>query len=128
MRATLQWRREMRRHTADMLNSLGRDSADVASRLKNLGVRGVPGDPGGCAIAVFLSAVVTADPAVKSVKVMPARVVICPARGWRPPVIVGLNEPVRTFIAAFDRNAMPELVRERPGGGNRPITTPDPAA
>lgn len=130
MRASLQRRRELRRHTADMLESLGSDSSRVAERLRELGVRGLPGDPASCAVAVYLSAVIAADPAVKSVKVMPARVIISPAKGWRPPVVVGLPEAVRTFVAAFDRNAMPELVRERtvpPSGRSSKASAADPA-
>ncbi len=121
MGATLQWRRDLRRHTAEMLQSLGRDTSNVAARLRELGVRGLPGDPSSCAVAVYLSAVIGADPAVKNVKVMPARVVLTPARRWRPPVVVSLPEAVRSFISAFDRNAMPELVRPRT---NSPFTGP----
>ena len=124
MGATLQWRRDLRHHTVEMLEALGGDSTGVASRLRELGVRGLPGDPGSCAIAVYLSAVIAADPAVKAVKVMPARVVVNPARRLRPPVVIGLPEPVRTFISAFDRNAMPELVRPRTSSpGPRPSKT-----
>lgn len=105
------WRREMRQQAAQVLGSLGDDSQGVARRLRESGVRGVPGDTRECAIAMYLSAVVAADPGVRTLKVRTDRVVISPARGWHRPIVVGLPGPVCTFVAGFDRRAYPELIR-----------------
>lgn len=114
MRTTRHWRRELRGQTAGVLGSLGGNAPQVARRLQDAGVQGTPGDPRDCAIAVYLSAVVTADPIVRAIKVTTDSVVISPSGRWRPPVVVGLSEALRTFVNGFDRRAYPELVRARP--------------
>jgi len=118
MRTNRHWRRELRAETAGVLGSLGGDSPDVARHLRSAGVQGTPGDPRDCAIAVYLSAVVTADPGVRTIKVTTDSVVVSPARRWQLPVVVGLSEALRTFVAGFDRRAYPDLIRsqdEEPG-------------
>lgn len=118
------WRRELRGNTAGVLGSLGGEPPEVARRLQSAGVQGTPGDPRDCAIAVYLSAIVTADPAIRAVKVTTDSVVISPARRWQPPIVVGLSEGLRTFVAGFDRRAYPELVRRR----GEKVSRPEPAA
>jgi hypothetical protein len=120
MRTNRHWRRELRSETAGVLGSLGGDSPEVAEHLRSAGVQGTPGDPRDCAIAVFLSAVVTADPAVRTIKVTTDSVVVSPTRRWQLPVVVGLSEALRTFVAGFDRRAYPELIRPRGDEADRP--------
>ena len=120
MRTNTHWRRELRGHAAGVLGSLGDDPSEVARRLREAGVKGTPGDPRDCAIAVYLSAVVAADASIRAVKVTTDSVVISPAKRWHPPVVVGLSEPLRTFVAGFDRRAYPDLVRGRRRTSGRP--------
>ena len=114
------WRRELRGHADCMLATLGDDAGEVARRLEDAGVRGTPGDPRDCAIAVYLSAVVAADPRVRSLRVMSQRVVISPTRWGHPPIVVELSDALRAFVVAFDRRAYPTIVRpERPARPSR---------
>jgi hypothetical protein len=61
---------------------------------------------------VYLSAVLCADPDVRGLDVMADGIVISPARRWAPSISVGLTPPVRMFVAGFDRNDYPGLVRK----------------
>jgi hypothetical protein len=105
-------RRELRDQVAQVLRSLGDDKDDVARQLGAAGVRGRPGDVGDCALAVYLSAVVTADPRVVTVRVLPVKVLIRMERRWWP-VTVKLPRGLRAFIADFDQRRYPSLVRPR---------------
>lgn len=105
------WRRDLRIQIGQVLSSLGDDPAEVARRLEAAGVRGTPRDPRNCAIAVYLGAVVGADPRVRFLRVMPERVFVVASSWWRPPVIVPLPEALREFIPGFDLHAYPALVR-----------------
>lgn len=105
-------RTEIREHTARLLDALGDDPDQVAGRLGDAGVRGAPGDARGCAVAVYLSAVVASDPGIGHIKVTTGRVTV--SRGWRPCVVVRLPRAVRLFITGFDHNAYPDLVRPLP--------------
>jgi hypothetical protein len=114
MRIMSHWRRELRSNTTNVLGSLGRDADELARRLAEAGVKGTPSDPRDCAIAVYLSAFVPADPKVRSIKVTADRVVISTARRLRPPVVIRLPEALRQFVARFDRHVYPLLVRTGP--------------
>jgi hypothetical protein len=104
-------RKELRHHVSDLLSSLGNDAAEVARRLEEAAVRGTPRDAEKCAIAVYVSSILGADPAVSALKVTGTSVVISPARRWRTPIAVRLPGPLRTFIAGFDHDAYPQLTR-----------------
>lgn len=110
------WRRRLRTDVGQLLCGLGEDAADVARRLEAAGVRGTPRDVRDCAIAVYLSAVLCADPDVRGLDVMADGIVISPTRRWAPSISVGLTPPVRMFVAGFDRNDYPGLIREQSDG------------
>ncbi len=105
--------RNLRKNVATELHSLGQTPAEVAARLSAAGVSGRPRDPRGCAVAVYLNAVVGADSDVESLAVPGSVVWMRPLRS-RIPVCVRLPRSVRAFIAAFDAGAFPEL-------GNRQV-------
>jgi hypothetical protein len=95
-----------------VLRSLGDDKEAVAQRLDEAGVRGRPGDVWDCALAVYLSAVVAADPRVRTVRVLPMRVLIKLDRQWWP-LVVPLTHALRGFVVDFDHRRYPELLRPR---------------
>ncbi len=110
---TIRWRRGVRGRVARELASLGNDAAEVAQRLQSAGVAGTPSDAEDCAIAMYLSAIVAADPAIRTLRVSTTRVVVFPARRWQPAFTVALPDAVRAFIAGFDARKYPRLIRER---------------
>lgn len=112
-------RRQLRYQTNEVLDSLGSDPVEVARRLREVGVRGTPGNSRECAIAVYLSAVVAADPGVRSLKVRAESVILSPERKWSPPIVVGLSPALRAFVEGFDRRIYPELVRKEGRGLGR---------
>lgn len=109
MRTTME-RRELRRHTASLLASLGNGADEVARRLAAASVKGEPGNPEGCAIAAYLGAVIGGDSRVESVKVSPWRVILHTSLGRRP-VTVTLPPGLQSFVQRYDHCAFPELVR-----------------
>jgi hypothetical protein len=123
------WRSELRGQVRDLFGSLGNDASGVARRLEEAGVRGTPRDSGDCAIAVYLSAVVCTDPAVRALKVTADRVIVTRASRWRPPITVSLPVPLRSFVASFDRDCYPQLTRTPQDGSTRTQqTTPQSSA
>jgi hypothetical protein len=58
---------------------------------------------------MYLSAVMGADPGVSRVKVTTSRVTV--SRGLRLCVVVRMPKAVRRFVAGFDHNQYPRLVR-----------------
>lgn len=104
------WRRDLRARSLGLLESLGSDATEVSRRLGAAAVRGHPGDPEGCAIAVFLSPVMAADPMVRGVRVTARTVRLSVRRGLRFGLAVRLPEPVRCFVDGFDQGRYPELV------------------
>jgi len=104
-------RRELRDRVAEMLGTLGDDPEEVSRQLELASVRGTQRDPRDCAIALFLSAVLGADPSVRSLRVFNDRVVILPTRRWLGQVVVRLSEALRLFVAGFDRGRYPQLTR-----------------
>jgi len=120
------WRRRLRNDVSQLLGGLGDDAAEVAKRLEAAGVQGTPRDVRDCAIAVYLSAVLGGDPDVRGLDVMADGIVISPARRWAPSISVGLSPPVRMFVAGFDRNDFPGLVRAQPQGDAAAPAGPQP--
>jgi hypothetical protein len=103
-------RHELRAQVAHELRSLGSSKDEVAQRLEAAGVRGTPSSVSDCAIAVYLSAVVASDARVDAVLVGDHRVFIKLDGRWR---LLGtaLPKPLRRFVADFDRQRYPALVR-----------------
>lgn len=101
---------QTRRHVGELLADLGHTSNEVARTLEDGGVRGTPGDVRGCAVALYLNAVLGAEANVRSVRV--DRTSVRVLRG-RPRISLSITMPeaVRTFVHAFDRRLYPELIR-----------------
>jgi hypothetical protein len=117
-------RRELRAQVCQELRSLGASENEVAHRLEAAGVRGRPGNVEDCALAVYLSAVVGADPRVRAVYVAPVRVFVkVDHRWWWPWIGVALTKPLRSFVARFDRRAYPALVRPQAEDGRGVLRT-----
>ncbi|MBO0714564.1 MAG: hypothetical protein J2P59_07390 [Acidimicrobiales bacterium] len=100
----------IRRQTAGLLAGLGGTSTDVATSLAGYQVRGRPRDANGCAVAVYLQAVLGGDPRIKAVRVSETSVRITLLRRGRR-VQVPSPQPVRAFIESFDHGLFPSLVR-----------------
>jgi hypothetical protein len=118
----------IRRQTADLLAALGGSSTEVATSLAEYQVRGRPRDPHGCAVAVYLRAVLEADPRIKAVKVSETCVRISLVQRHRA-VQVSSPRAVRGFVESFDHGLFPSLVRpggreELPAGHLVPRATP----
>jgi hypothetical protein len=105
-------RRELGRQTAGLLGTLGDDPGTVASTLAAAGVKGQPANARDCALAVYLRAVMEGDTRVGTVRVFHDRLVISsPGRFRHHRVPVMLPAAVRSFVAGFDAQQYPELVR-----------------
>lgn len=117
------WRRDLRGRSLTLLQSLGSDADEVGRRLGAAAVRGDPGDPERCAVAVFLAPILSADPVVRGVRVTARCARISVRRGARFSVGVRLPEPVRSFVDGFDRGHFPELVVPL---GHRPLPASAP--
>lgn len=111
--------RSLRHDVTLFLDELGSTSAEVAARLADDGIRGVPGSTDSCAIAVYLHAVLGADDRVRDIHVSNGWVTV--SRRWGPGVLASQPNPVRAFIRMFDAGLFPELVRS----GGAP-TSPSP--
>ena len=105
----------LKKQTQDLLSGLGNCRTEVAEEMRRLGIRAAPRDPHGCAIAVYLTAVLGADLRVRSLAVESAavRVRLEGSRRFHWPrfVTVRLPEPVREFIVAFDQALYPAMIR-----------------
>jgi hypothetical protein len=104
-------RAAIRRQTLDLLGELGEDVETVVNRLGTAGVHGTPTNAENCAVAVYLRAVMTGDPRVRTVSVGNTSVMVSPPQGWRRSVAVSLPPAVRRFIEAFDERRFPQLER-----------------
>jgi hypothetical protein len=104
-------RRVIRQQTHQLLDALGNDRDQVATSLAAGGVRGVPRRVQGCAVAVYLAAVIGADPRVKAITVNDTRLQIRLQSHGTPPLVLRLPPAVREFIVAFDAGRFPSLVR-----------------
>jgi hypothetical protein len=103
----------LRNQIADLLQTLGDDAQHVAASLAEAGVRGKPRNAEGCPVAVFVKAVVGADPRVRTVTVYNACLAVRGPSRWRRPLDVHLPAPVRGFIVAFDAERFPALMPAR---------------
>jgi|GEM_PF-3526109 len=116
-------RADVAAHARQLLESLGKRPEQVAATLARAGVRGVPGDARSCAVARFLGAVVACDPDIRGVAVTASELVVLRRRWWVRPVTVELPEPVREFVAAFDRGRYPEVCEVPQRGEQRLVGT-----
>jgi len=120
--------RDIRRRVGALLEELGRDPDEVASTLEAAGVQGVPRSNTSCAVAVYASAVMKADPRIRSVAVGPCTLVLTlvkPEDG-RPAgrLVVQLPKPVRGFVDRFDAARYPEVLRLEVAGPADPTAAP----
>lgn len=102
-----------------LLSGLGKEPGQVAGSLVSAGVKGVPFNYFDCAIAVYLGAVIGADPRVERLTVTKAEVMIECRGWWRRAVVVSLPPAVGDFVARFDAEGFPDLLR--------PAAPPTPA-
>jgi hypothetical protein len=130
--------RQIKKRAGALLDGLGRNPDEVADSLRQVGVQGVPRSNSSCAIAVFTAALLRADPRIRSVAVGPCTLVLTLAApdGSRPGgrLTVQLPKAVRGFVAGFDAQRYPEVVRgEAPsapstaipaGPSAEPVATP----
>ena len=120
--------RDIRRRVGALLEELGRDPDEVASTLEAAGVQGVPRSNTSCAVAVYASAVMKADPRIRSVAVGPCTLILTlvkPEDG-RPAgkLVVQLPKSVRGFVDRFDATRYPRVLRLEAAGSAAPSATP----
>lgn len=97
------------REVQRLLGKLGATSGQVAESLSAAGAYGVPGQEP--PVAAYLTAVVGADPNVKTVEVGAGVAMVELRAWWRPAVTVTFPAAVRELGAAFDAGCYPSLVR-----------------
>lgn len=109
--------RRLKKQASALLAELGHDPDEVAQSLHEAGVQGVPKSNRGCAVALYLGAVMGSDPCVRSVAVGHCTVLVNTAAppdfrpaGW---LFVQLPKPVRRFVAAFDDQEYPMITRRQ---------------
>lgn len=116
--------RLLKKRTNGLLAGLGTSADEVARSLGQAGIEGIPRSNRSCAVALYVTAVMGGEPAVRSVAVGPCSLVInlVDRDDARPAgrLLVQLPKPVRQFVAAFDAGRFPGVQRERP--------TPSPTA
>jgi hypothetical protein len=122
--------RQLKLQTRALLADLGRSPDEVARSLEAAGVSGVPMDNRKCAVALYLSALMGADPRVRSVNVGRCSLLIGTAAPpeFRPSgrLLVQLPKPVRQFVAAFDDRHYPAVTRIHTAGScSDPTQHPD---
>ena len=122
--------RNIKKRVNALLEDLGHDPDEVASTLEAAGVQGVPRSNTSCAVAVYASAVMVADPRIRSVAVGPCTLVLTLAKEDGRPggkLVVQLPKPVRAFVDGFDAARYPKVLRlERavPATGPEPVGAP----
>jgi hypothetical protein len=108
--------RQLKLQIQELLLGLGSCRSDVAEALRRLRVRARPKDSQGCAVALYLKAVLGADERVRSLDVKNRDLEIRVDRPtlfrWTRIVTIPLPEPVREFIVAFDEAVYPDLIRD----------------
>jgi hypothetical protein len=118
--------RQLKKRTNALLAGLGTSADEVARSLGQAGIEGVPRSNRSCAVALYLTAVMGGEPAVRSVAVGPCSLVInLVARDDARPagrLLVQLPKPVRQFVAAFDAGGFPAIQRERPAAAPTAIS------
>ena len=109
--------RGIKQRVGTLLEDLGHDPDEVASTLEAAGVQGVPRSNTSCAVAVYASAVMQADPRIASVAVGPCTLVLTLVKpdDGRPAgkLVVQLPKPVRGFVDGFDAVRYPRVLRLR---------------
>lgn len=125
--------RQIKKHALALLESLGRSPDEVADSLRVAGVHGVPRSNSSCAIALYTAALMRTDPRIRSVAVGPCSLVITLVHptdsrpGGR--LAVQLPKPVRGFVAGFDAQQFPEVIRVAlPGATTAPDDATEPAS
>ena len=103
-------RRHLTKEVGALLAGLGERPGAVAESLRDAGVRGAPRDRDRLPVAMFLAAVIGADPSVKAVSLDKGAVAVKLSARWRQTVRVALPPPILTFSAAFDEGLYPALV------------------
>jgi hypothetical protein len=106
--------RALQSDVGGLLESLGTTPEEVAERLDSEEVTGMRKSGSQCAVAVYLRAVVGADPRVRALRVSDREVELTRWGLLALPVRVGLPPAVRAFVAGFDRGRFPDLERPRP--------------
>ena len=107
--------RQIKKRAGALLDGLGRSPDEVAASLHHAGVQGVPRSNSSCAVALYAAALLRADPRIRSVDVGPCTLVLTLTRedGARPGgrLVVQLPKAVRGFVAGFDAQSYPEVIR-----------------
>lgn len=106
--------RDIKKRANALLTGLGHDPDEVASTLEAAGVHGVPRSNTSCAVAVYASAVMVADPRIRSVAVGPCTLVLTLTKDNGRPggkLVVQLPKPVRAFVDGFDAARYPKVLR-----------------
>jgi hypothetical protein len=120
--------RQLKKRTNALLAGLGTSADQVARSLGEAGIEGVPRSNRSCAIALYLTAVMGAEPAVRSVTVGPCSLAInlVASDHSRPAgrLLVQLPKPVRQFVAAFDGGQFRVVERRRAAAAPSPLGAP----
>lgn len=121
-------RRQLRKQISHLLAGLGADHREVAATLQRAGIRGVPRNPGGCAIALYLGAVLGADSRIHSVTVgtnclKASTLKSTPFYFFYGTMLLPVPKPVGQFITAFDEGCYPELTRGQATTSTPPRTS-----
>jgi len=107
--------RQLKKQTRALLTELGASPDQVATSLETAGVHGVPKNNRSCAIALYVTALMGADRRVRAVRVGRCSLLIdtVSAPDARPSgrLQVQLPKPVRQFVAAFDAQSYPTIIR-----------------
>ena len=110
--------RQLKKETGALLAALGQTPDQVAASLEQVGIAGVPRSNRGCAVALYLNAVLGTEPSVRGITVGHCSLLIdlVQPADRRPAgrLLIQLPKPVRRFVAAFDARQYPGVVRPRP--------------
>gem|GEM_PF-4593214 len=104
--------KSLARRAERLLAELGTSSDAVARSLLVMGAHGEIGDPSAGPLALYLSAVIGAEPKVESVAVDTEVVTIVRRSRLRPGVSVALPPAAGRFVRAFDAGCYPWLQRK----------------
>jgi len=118
--------RDIKRQVGALLDGLGHDPDEVASTLEAAGVHGVPRSNTSCAVAVYASAVMEADPRITAVAVGPCTLILTLVRSDGRPggkLTVQLPKPVRGFVDGFDAARYPQVLRLPAAPPTDPVAT-----
>ncbi len=114
--------RQLKKQTNGLLAGLGRTPEEVAESLGQVGVQGVRKSNRSCAVARYVTAVMGAEPEIRSIAVGPCSLVVNLVHpdDSKPAgrLLVQLPKAVRQFVSAFDAGSFPSL--ERPPSGGAP--------